>query len=235
MNSLSKKEWTKKEDAILKKYYVVLGTKCIKFLNNRTIDAIEHRARRLGIKYMPIGEGPVGYLDIESSGLQGDFNFMISWCIKIADKDEIRCACITPEEIFNGNLDKRIVKELIDTLYEYRRIYTYYGSIFDIPMCRTRALYHKLNFIPYGLVEHKDVYYLARRTLRIHSKRLESVCSLLGIKGKTHLQPRIWVMATSGNQKALNYILEHNKKDVVILEKAYKKLQIYEGRTRRFI
>uniref|UniRef100_A0A6M3XH58 Putative RNase_H superfamily protein n=1 Tax=viral metagenome TaxID=1070528 RepID=A0A6M3XH58_9ZZZZ len=228
-------EWSKLEDKLLTKHYPILGTKSAKFLHNRSIDSIEHRARRLGIKYMPIGEGPAGYLDIESSGLQGDFNFMISWCIKTADKDEILKACITPEEIFNGTLDKRIVKELIETLYDYRRIYTYYGSMFDVPMVRTRALYHKLEFIPYGLIEHKDIYYLARRILRMHSKRLESVCNLLGIKGKTHIQPRIWVMASSGNKKALDYILGHNKKDVEILEKAYKKLQIYEGRTRRFI
>ena len=228
-------EWTKKEDAILKKYYVVLGTKCAKFLSGRTIDAIEHRARRLGIKYMPIGEGPVGYLDIETSGLQADFGLIYTWCIKVSDKDEIYSACITSEEMRNGTLDKRIVKELIETLYNFRRIYTYYGSIFDIPFIRSRALYHKLEFIPYGLVEHKDVYYLARRVLRIHSKRLQSVCSLLGIKGKTHLEPRYWIMANSGNEKALKYILEHNKRDVEILEKAYKKLQTYEGHTRRFI
>ena len=228
-------EWLKTEYKVLKKYYPVLGTKSTKFLPDRTIDSIEHRARRLGIKYTPIGEGPVGFLDIETSGLQADFNFMFSWSIKTADKKEIFSSVITLEELRNGELDKRIVKELIKTIYNYKRIYTYYGTLFDIPFIRTRALYHKLEFIPYGLVQHKDVYYLARRILRIHSKRLESVCSLLGIKGKTHLEPRIWVMANTGNAKALKYILEHNKADVIILEKAYKRLQTYEGRTRRFI
>jgi uncharacterized protein YprB with RNaseH-like and TPR domain len=228
-------EWLKTEDKVLKKYYPVLGTKSAKFLTGRSIDAIEHRARRLGIKYTPIGEGPVGFLDIETSGLQADFNFMFSWSIKTADSKEIISAVITPEELHTGILDKRIIKELIKVMYNYKRIYTYYGTLFDIPFIRTRALYHKLEFIPYGLVQHKDVYYLARRILRIHSKRLQSVCGLLGIKGKTHLEPRIWVMANTGNPKALKYILEHNKADVIILERAYKKLQTYEGRTRRFI
>jgi len=235
VSSLSKEKWTKEEDVILKKHYVVLGTKCIKFLNNRTIDAIEHRARRLGIRYTPFGEGKAGYLDIETTGLQADFQFILTWCIKTANEDEIKYGIVTKDELRNGTLDKRIIKELINTIQEYSTIYTFYGSRFDLAFARTRALYHHLDFIPYGLIQHKDLYYLVRRILRIHRNRLESVADLLGIKGKTHLAPRIWVKANSGDEQALKYILKHNIADVILLEKVHKKLRDYESKTRRFV
>lgn len=230
-------EWTKTEINLLKKKYPQMGTKIIMFLPNRTIESIEHKVRRLGIKYTGglHPDGPSGYLDIETSGLQGDFNFMYCWWIKVAGEEKYYHAEIKAEEIHNGTLDKRIVEQLVETLKLFKRIYTFYGTNFDIPMARTRALYHGLDFIPYGLLEHKDVYYMARSLLRIHSKRLESVCDLLGIKGKTHLEPRYWVMANTGNSEAINYISEHNRLDVIILEKAHRKLQEYQAGTRRFM
>ena len=228
-------EWSKQELKILKSKYPQLGSKCIDFLENRTIDAIEHEARRQGIKYSPVGEGRAGYLDIESSGLQGDFNFMLTWCIKEANSDNVYWSAITPNEIKNGILDKRIIKELIRTLKGFKTIYTFYGTNFDIKFARTRALYHGLDFVPYGLVQHKDLYYLVKRILRIHSNRLESTADLLDISGKTHLHPRIWVQATGGNPKAIGYILDHNVADVKLLEAVHKKLMDYEGRTKKYV
>jgi len=139
------------------------------------------------------------------------------------------------KEIQDGSLDKRIIIHLIHTLSQFKRVYTFYGTKFDIAFARTRALYHGLAFVPYGLVEHKDLYYLVKRILKIHSNRLESVADLLGIKGKTHLDPRVWVQANSGNVDAIGYILDHNKKDVLLLEEVHKKLQEYEARTRRYL
>ena len=229
------KKWTKEEDRILEKFYPTMGTKIIRHFEGRTIDSVEHRARRLHVKFIPTGEGPTGFLDIESNGLQGDFNYMLTWAIKTANKEEIFYGAISAEDILSGEFDKRITQELIDTMQKYKRIYTYYGTMFDIPFARARALAHKLTFVPYGIIEHKDIYYLARRVLRIHRKRLETVCDLLGIKGKTHIDPKLWMMANSGDKRAIKYILEHNIADVKILELAYRKLQPYEGRTRRFI
>jgi uncharacterized protein YprB with RNaseH-like and TPR domain len=230
-------EWTKQQEKIMTKYYPKLGTKVKEFLPDKTPNAIEHKARNMGIKYTGglHPDGPSGYLDIETSGLQADFGFMYCWSIKVADNDKIYWDIITPEEIHNGTLDKRIMKSLIETLKIFKRVYTFYGTEFDVKFARTRALYHGLDFIPYGLVEHKDVYYMSKRLLCIHSHRLEATADLMEIKGKTHLEPRYWVMANTGNLEALGYILDHNKKDVILLEKVHKKLQEYQADSRRFI
>ncbi|WP_424606861.1 ribonuclease H-like domain-containing protein [Caldisericum exile] len=227
--------WTSEEIKILEKHYPKIGIKVKMFLPHRTPESIEHKARRLGIKYNPLGEGKAGYLDIETTGLQGDFNYMLSWCIKTANKDEVKFGLVKSEEQVNGTLDKRITKELIEALKEYNVIYTFYGTRFDVAFLRTRALYHDIEFVPYGLIQHRDLYYLVRRILKIHRNRLENVADLLGIKGKTHLEPRIWIRANSGDSEALKYILEHNKADVILLEKVHKKLKNYEAQTRRYL
>jgi uncharacterized protein YprB with RNaseH-like and TPR domain len=230
-----KNEWTKDEIKILQKYYPALGSRMQDFLPQRTPSSIGHKASRLGLRFQDLAQGKVGFLDIESSGLQGDFGFMYSWCVKTMGDSELHYGLITADEIRSGVLDKRIIEELVETLKQYKRIYTYYGSRFDVPFARTRALAHGLEFVPYGLVQHKDIWFLARRVLKLHRNRLENVCDLLGIKGKTHLEPHIWVMANTGNTESLKYILEHNMADVEILEKVYRKLQEYEAISRRYM
>jgi uncharacterized protein YprB with RNaseH-like and TPR domain len=61
--------------------------------------------------------------------------------------------------------------------------------------------------------------------MKLHSNRLETVCDLLGIKGKTHQNPATWRLAKGGNKKALEEILDHNKWDVRILEEVYNRLK----------
>ena len=56
--------WTKQEDKILAKHYPMIGTKVIQFLPNRTLDAVDHRVRRLGIKYGLFPIGDECYLDM---------------------------------------------------------------------------------------------------------------------------------------------------------------------------
>lgn len=227
--------WTKDEIKILQKYYPAIGARVKDFLPNRSESSLRHKASRLGIPYKDLAMGKVGFFDIESSGLNADFGWMYSWCIKTLGEDELFYAVVTQKEVRDGILDKRIVKELVETLKKYKRIYTYYGSRFDVPFARTRALSHGLDFVPYGLVEHRDLWYLARRILKLHRNRLENVCDILGVVGKTHLEPKIWIMANTGNEDALEYILQHNTKDVEILEAVYKRLQEFEARTRRYM
>jgi uncharacterized protein YprB with RNaseH-like and TPR domain len=49
----------------------------------------------------------------------------------------------------------------------------------------------------------------------------------MGIEGKTHLDMEIWFDARFGDQDALDYVVEHNLQDVLILEKAFDKLEPY--------
>lgn len=169
----------------------------------------------------------IGYLDIESGGLQANFDYMLTWCIKTRDKNEYKTGCISALDIQNYKLDKRILKELIDALKEYDVILTYYGTKFDVPFIRTRAMMHKLDFIEFGALQHKDCYYMVKMKMRLHRNSLDSACAALGIKGKNHIKGNYWMRAKLGDPVALAYVLDHNKKDCAILEQLHKRLENY--------
>jgi uncharacterized protein YprB with RNaseH-like and TPR domain len=233
------KKWSKKEITTLQSLYPVMGYNVCILFPKRTKAAVLRKAELLNLKVNKkleqLQEDRIGYLDIEASQLKANFGIMYSWYIKVQGKNEFYSAHITREELLDGTLDKRVVQELVDTLKHFTLIYTYYGSRFDIPFVRTRALIHNIEFIPRGIVQHRDLYYLARRVLCLHSKRLEVVCSAFGIKGKTHLEERFWVRANTGDPESIEYICKHNKADVVILEKAHLRLAPFESMGRRWL
>lgn len=170
----------------------------------------------------------IGYLDIETTDLVADMGVMLTWAIKTRDKDEYYTGRITKKELYAQKFDKRICQELIDALEHYDVILTYYGTRFDIPFIRTRALYYKLNFPTFGYVKHKDVYYMVKRLTKLRNNRLETATKFLGIEGKNHVELDIWRAARYGDKKALDYIFDHNIRDVDILESLHKRLEAYD-------
>ena len=126
-----------------------------------------------------------------------------------------------------------MIQEFVDCVKQFTVIIGYYSQRFDAPMLRTRAIFWGIEFPPYGEIEHKDLYFLARSRLRLHSNRLESVCDHMHISGKTHLDARIWLTANTGNEESIKYIVEHNRWDVLILEKVHQKLGEFASNTSR--
>jgi len=169
----------------------------------------------------------IGFLDIECSGIKSDFGIVFSYCIKELD-GELIAKAIKPKEIRDGSYDKRLMKEFIEDLKKFDRIIGYYAQRFDIPFLRSRAIYHGLRFPPYGSHFFNDVYYLVKNRLQLHRNRLEDACRFFGIPCKSHpLVPTVWLKAMKGDKKALDYILEHNKEDVISLEALWKKIYMY--------
>src|SRR5580700_9917282 len=85
-----------------------------------------------------------GFFDLEASGLQADYGQMLTWAIKDGQSDKIYCDTITPEDIENNIEDQRIVKTCVEELLRYDKIVTYFGSGFDFPFLRARALITKV-------------------------------------------------------------------------------------------
>ncbi len=167
----------------------------------------------------------VGFLDIETSNLDADFGIILSYCIK--EKDGKIIGDIIKEKDLRSNnfFDKRLVEKCIEDMLKFDRIITWYGRKFDIPFIRTRALINGIDFPNYGTIIHNDDYYIARYRLKLHSNRLENVERVIfGETGKTHIESKYWIKALQGDKKSLNYIFDHNKKDVISLEKNHNKL-----------
>lgn len=169
----------------------------------------------------------VGYLDIESTGLKGNWDYCLCWCIKV-EGGEILGRHLTQREITGYKFDKGLMKELVDTINTFDRIITYYGIRFDIPFIKTRCEKWGIDFPAYRDLWQTDVYFIAKANLLLHSTRLMHVCDLLGIPSKEHkLIPDIWMKAKSGHVESLEWIFTHCKEDVTSLELAHDRLKKY--------
>jgi uncharacterized protein YprB with RNaseH-like and TPR domain len=169
----------------------------------------------------------VGYLDIESTGLKGNWDFILAYCLKEAGGN-ILGRHLTQQEITHYKFDKNLVGELIADVNKFDRVVTYYGTKFDIPFIKTRAEKWGLDFPSYRDLWATDVYYIAKANLLLHSTRLMHVCDLLGIPSKEHkLDPDIWQKAQSGHVPSLEWIFTHCQEDVTSLELAHERLKKY--------
>jgi len=169
----------------------------------------------------------IGYLDIECSQLKSNYGIMLSYCIKERGKDKIYCDTITKRDIDKKVLDKRLTKNCINDMRKFDVVMGYYSTKFDIPFIRSRAMYWNLDFPLYGELKHKDIYYMVRNKMCLNSNRLEVACNHLGIEGKTKLDGKVWILASAGDKKSLDYVLEHNRFDVLILEQLHDKIKDY--------
>lgn len=172
----------------------------------------------------------LGFFDIEASGLQANFAIMLCYCIKEAGSDKIYQYSVTKKEL-DTCLDKNVVRRCIEDLSKFDKIITFYGSRFDFPFVRTRALVNNIDFPEYGQLFHNDLYYNIRYKFKLHSNRLENACRvLLGKTEKTHVDPNIWLKALRGSKKELDWILDHCQRDVRDLERLYDKVHIFKGK-----
>lgn len=182
------------------------------------------------IKENPLKE-EIGFFDIEASNLNANFGIMFSYAIKVGGKNEIVERVITKKEL-SECLDRKVVEQCVEDLSKFDRIVTFYGKRFDLPFVRTRAVSMNIPFPEYGELIHEDIYFTVKYKFKLHSNRLENACRvLLGATEKTHIDPEYWIKALQGHQKSLDYIADHNRKDVTDLEKLYNKINYYGRKT----
>ena len=165
------------------------------------------------------------YFDIEASNLDADYGIMLSWAIKPSDSDVVIGDVLTPADVKKGTEDKRIVQSCIEALTNFDKVVTYYGTGFDIPFLRARALIVGVPFPAFGTLKHKDLYYVIKSKFKLSSRRLENACrQLLGATEKTRIDAKYWRNGVRGEKKSLAYIYDHNLHDVTDLEKLYNKV-----------
>lgn len=232
------REWTKDEDKRIES----LRRKGIPykdmppFFEDRSQDAIRNRWWVLSNRTAQhwLEEEVIGHLDIESSNLKANIGYMLSWAIKY-DGGAVVTDCITKKDLNNNPEfpDRRIMKSLLDEMKKIDVFVTYYGTGFDIPYMRTRALMMGLDFPEYGQKKHIDCYYMVRSLMKLHRSSLDAATAAIGVPGKTPVDVRTWRLAQLGKPSALKEVLDHNKADVVILEKLFNRLRKFRKITRK--
>jgi uncharacterized protein YprB with RNaseH-like and TPR domain len=169
----------------------------------------------------------IGFIDIETTGLQAQFGYIFCFSLKELD-GKIVHRLITPQEIRTYKFDKGVIIDFLKAIKGYDRLVGYYSkdNRFDMPFLRTRALKWGLDFPGWRDILFTDVYDLIRPKLKLNRNRMEVACELLGIPSKQHrLTPEVWQRAQAGSPKALAYILKHCDEDVVSLEALYKRVK----------
>ncbi len=135
-------------------------------------------------------------------------------------------------DLSRGNMDKKLVESLYGAMVKFDRIITHYGTYFDLPFIRTRAVIHRLPFPAKGTLYHTDVWRLAKTYLKLSSNRQDSVArAILGNSIKTHMDPQLWAIIQFGSRTqrkaGLDYVIDHNIKDVIQLRENYLALKPY--------
>ena len=178
--------------------------------------------------------GQIGFFDIEVTNLDADFGFMLSYAIKEHNSDNLIVNQITKKEIQSFKFDKRLVSDCIRDLKKFDRIVTYYGTGFDIPYVRAKALHYNQDFPLYGELLHDDLYYIIKSKFIISRRSLKNACEyLLNDTNKTFIDKEKCMKASVGDEKSLAYIVEHNIYDVIDTEALYNKIIGFKMRSDR--
>lgn len=223
---------TKTQNVLLPKH--MIGLTKLKNANSRQLDWLikwrcNHRHNGVRhfscfLKEFDIKER-IGFLDIETSNLKANFGIVLCWCI-LAEDGTLYEDWITKSDF--AWEDKRIIISCIDTLKAFDRVITHYGTYFDIPFLRSRAIIHGLDFPKYGELYHTDVWKMAKSKLCLHSNRQDIIAeSLHGKTIKTRISHPAWRKAMMGDIEASMEVLNHCEKDVEDLRKNYNSLLPY--------
>jgi len=185
----------------------------------------------------------IGFLDIESGGsLDADWGFVLTYCIKRLDGDIIE-GSITPAEVRaplmkGGTKDKRVLQKFCKDVWEFDTLVVYYGKDtggryqrHDIPFLRTRCARWGLEGFPtWKQLKVIDLFDNVKKYFKLSKRSMQNACRLFGIESKgLPFNMEVWQDALAGHQPALDYILAHNRQDVLSTEKLYKAVIKYRG------
>jgi uncharacterized protein YprB with RNaseH-like and TPR domain len=228
-NDLKPKPWSKTDIEVLAMghekgiSYTKIGA-----MLGRTTDSIRNKAFSMGLS-KPTGvpwysDLRIATWDIETTNLKANAGTILSWALKPL-KGAVISDCVTREEMINCKFDERIVGTLLEALQNFDAIITYYGTGFDVPFLKTRALMMGMEPPGPGELYHWDCYYPVKYRMKLHRSSLDAACAAFGIKGKTHLDMEIWMKARQGDPDSLKYVFDHNKADVRILAQLWEKIR----------
>lgn len=194
-------------------------------------------------KYKWYGIKTIGYLDIETSGLNADFDIMLSWanCIRNVQKGttKIEYDFIEKKDFdyaYNeGNADLAdigLVRSVINSINDCDLLIGHWfigKHRHDIPFIRSRCV---INHVP-GFPKHKRIRYgdtqkWGSLLYRLHNNGLDSIAQQFDLHThKTRLEGKTWKNACMGIPKDVKYVLDHNIKDVKITHKIHLGMEEY--------
>ena len=176
-------------------------------------------------------EMQTGLFDIESTGLTGDFSCILCAVIKPFKSHEPMIFKIDLDKRDMLEAEKEMLLEFVPVLESFSGLIGYYSTRFDMPMIRTRCMFHG---IPAPKkIKHLDMYFTIRRTVNPTTRRMDRINEINrltdeSLPEKTKLGIREWTGAAfRRDEESLNYIVDHCVHDVEVLERILNKYRDY--------
>ena len=121
--------------------------------------------------------------------------------------------------------EKKLLRDISIRLLDCDVWLTHYGTWFDRPFVNSRLLYHGLPILPPNFA-HIDTWKISRNHLKLRSNRLVTISEFLGTKDeKNSIKPEQWIRALGGHKPSMDYIVDHCRRDVLVLEEVYNKIR----------
>lgn len=169
--------------------------------------------------------------DIEASNLAANFGLLLSFGSKIVGKRGISVLNILDYmDEAGGDIiraEKVLLMDVSEILLNAEVWLSHYGGRgrYDQNFLNTRLLYHRLPVLPPNHA-HVDTWKVSARDLRLSNNRLNTISEFLETKGeKNKIKPEQWIRALGGHRPSMDYIVEHNRRDVQVLEEVYLRLR----------
>lgn len=154
------------------------------------------------------------FLDLEASGLRGDFNSIYVISVKPFQSDPKTFSVSRPGD------DRKIIRDAKAYLETFDCWVTYYGRGYDIKMIDTRALRHEQP--PLVRKPHIDMYYVLRANLLTARRSQGHLLSWLGTKeSKLSVSADIWAKVPVDPKDTLPVLIKRCESDVLGLEELY--------------
>lgn len=166
--------------------------------------------------------------DIEASNLAADFGIVL--CVGFKEVGSGRPEVLNTLDYSgdDGDLiraEKRLLKDVSARLLASDVWLTHFGTYYDIPFINTRLVYHNLPTLPTNYA-HIDTWRAAKKNLKLRNNRLITISEFLGTdEEKNAIRPEQWLRALGGHRPSMAYIVEHCRRDVVVLEETYERLR----------
>ena len=179
----------------------------------------------------------IGMLDVETTGLWGDFGYVLVAVIKDIETGEHEIFRLDETPAYKNinnrqspefwrRVDYEILKKIREQYEKYDIIVHFNGRNFDIKFLNTRLIKNGLPILPE--MKQLDIYQIAKSKLRLRSKRLVALKEFLEIDTEEsgHLW-EYWQMAANGISAGFDYVVEHCKKDVDRLAQVSRRMKPY--------
>lgn len=122
--------------------------------------------------------------------------------------------------------DRRLLEEFVPVFNAADEVIAHNGDRFDIPWVRTRCLIHGIDMVPNPASI--DTLKAARGRFNFNSNRLDYIAKYLGLGGKLPTGFDLWKrVVLNKDGAALSKMVRYCKRDVVLLEKVWDKINIY--------